>query len=506
MTTKKIIGRAALALVAASVLLVFAVSFLPVKFVVLWTDALIFILCAMCMGFAAYASQHEHLRVPWREVARDRVGVVAVVFLSAYLVIGLLDSVHFRMPLPDVKQSTEQQYSNDVLSVLDWMATPVREGVEKSYSAPFAAHLYVKETVDLPDGSKVRLHPRLQHGGAHLNNPEQERSGDILNTSLLSVIEGVVVWTVFTALLILWLARRHHRPVSEMFGLVMRGRSEIPWHVILFTTAILILLTILVVNLSGKYHIFGTDKVGQDTFYQTLKSIRTGLVIGTLTTLIMLPFAILAGIAAGYFRGLADDIIQYVYTTLSSIPGVLLIAAAILMLQVYMATHPDLFETAAARADLRLLFLCIILGVTSWTGLCRLLRGEAMKLREMDYIQAAVAFGVGHFKIIGRHILPNVMHIVLISIVLDFSALVLAEAVLSYVGVGVDPTMNSWGNMINSARMEMAREPIVWWPLLAAFIFMFVLVLSANLFADAVRDAFDPRLRRSGLLRMTLSK
>ncbi len=135
-----------------------------------------------------------------------------------------------------------------------------------------------------------------------------------------------------------------------------------------------------------------------------------------------------------------------------------------------------------------------------------MLRGEAMKLREMDYIQAAVAFGVGHFKIIGRHILPNVMHIVLISIVLDFSALVLAEAVLSYVGVGVDPTMNSWGNMINSARMEMAREPIVWWPLLAAFIFMFVLVLSANLFADAVRDAFDPRLRRSGLLRMTLSK
>lgn len=102
MTTKKIIGSVALVLVAASVLLVFAVALLPVKFVVLWTDALIFILCAMCMGFAAYASQHEHLRAPWREVARDRVGVIAVVFLSAYLVIGLLDSVHFRMPLPDV--------------------------------------------------------------------------------------------------------------------------------------------------------------------------------------------------------------------------------------------------------------------------------------------------------------------------------------------------------------------------------------------------------------------
>jgi peptide/nickel transport system permease protein len=160
-----------------------------------------------------------------------------------------------------------------------------------------------------------------------------------------------------------------------------------------------------------------------------------------------------------------------------------------------MDSNQDLFDTVAARADIRLLFLCVILGITSWTGLCRLLRGETLKVREMEFIQAATAFGVGHFRIIARHILPNVMHIVLISIVLDFSALVLAEAVLSYVGVGVDPAMQSWGNMINGARLEMAREPMVWWSLLAAFVFMFVLVLSANLFSDRVRDAFDPRVR-----------
>jgi peptide/nickel transport system permease protein len=87
------------------------------------------------------------------------------------------------------------------------------------------------------------------------------------------------------------------------------------------------------------------------------------------------------------------------------------------------------------------------------------------------------------------------MHLVLITVVLDFSGLVLAEAVLSYVNIGVDPTMHSWGNMINSARLELARDPIVWWSLAAAFLFMFVLVLAANLFADVVRDAFDPRLR-----------
>ncbi|MDC4224662.1 MAG: ABC transporter permease [Candidatus Manganitrophus sp.] len=215
-----------------------------------------------------------------------------------------------------------------------------------------------------------------------------------------------------------------------------------------------------------------------------------------MTTLVMLPFAVLLGIAAGYFRGWVDDVIQYLYTTLSSVPGVLLIAAAVLMLQVYMDQHADAFASAARRADLRLLVLCMILGVTGWTGLCRLLRGEALKLRELEYVQAAQApWASRSWRIILRHILPNVMHIVLITVVIDFSGLVLAEAVLSYVGVGVDPSMITCGNMINSARMEMAREPIVWWSLVAAFVFMFGLVLSANLFADAVRDAFDPRLR-----------
>jgi len=165
------------------------------------------------------------------------------------------------------------------------------------------------------------------------------------------------------------------------------------------------------------------------------------------------------------------------------------------MLQVYMSNNAEQFESLVERADLRLLFLCLILGVTSWTGLCRLLRGDALKLRESDYVQAAVALGVGHFSIIARHILPNVLHIVMITLVLDFSGLVLAEAVLSYVNIGVDPTMNSWGNMINSARLELARDPVVWWSLAAAFLFMFALVLSANLLADVVRDAFDPRLR-----------
>jgi peptide/nickel transport system permease protein len=246
-------------------------------------------------------------------------------------------------------------------------------------------------------------------------------------------------------------------------------------------------------NLAPYYHILGTDKVGEDVLYQAIKSIRTGLVIGSLTTIVMLPIAISLGLMAGFFRGWVDDVIQYLYTTLSSIPSVLLIAAAILMAQVYMANNPELFTTVENRADMRLLLLCMILGVTSWTGLCRLLRAETLKIREMDYVVAAQALGVKRLQLLKRHVLPNVMHLVMITVVLDFSGLVLAEAVLSYINIGVDPSTYSWGNMINTSRLEMAREPIVWWSLAASFIFMFTLVLAANLFADVVRDAFDPR-------------
>jgi peptide/nickel transport system permease protein len=111
-------------------------------------------------------------------------------------------------------------------------------------------------------------------------------------------------------------------------------------------------------------------------------------------------------------------------------------------------------------------------------------------------VQAAQAFGVSSVRIMLRHLLPNVMHIVMIALVMDFSGLVLAEAVLSYVGIGVDPNTISFGTMINTARMELSRDPVVWWSLAAAFVFMFVLVLAANLFSDAVRDAFDPRFAR----------
>lgn len=464
------------------------------KPVLLWTDALIWLLVA-CVGFYAWrVRRHEHLLAPWRKVARSRAGMISAVVLSAFAIVGLADSLHFRLPLPDTKAGMQRQYAPEVLSVFDLMTSALRTRVEKTYSAPFATHLYTKENTELPGGGQVRQYPRLKYGGAHLAD-SGERAGDIAATAAKGTFHGMVLWWTCALLLTLSLARHRHISAGAAWRVIRQGNDDIPWRTILATLGVILVTASVAAALSFNYHIFGTDKVGQDVFYLSLKSIRTGLVIGTVTTLVMLPFALLLGIAAGYFRGRVDDVIQYVYTTLNSIPSVLLIAAAVLILQVYMDSNPDLFDTVNARADLRLLFLCLILGMTSWTGLCRLLRGEAMKLREADFIQAATAFGVGHMRIILRHILPNVMHIVLIAVVLDFSGLVLAEAVLSYVGVGVDPTTQSWGNMINAARLEMAREPMVWWSLVAAFTFMFTLVLAANLFADSVRDAFDPRLK-----------
>lgn len=459
-----------------------------------WTDVLIFVLLAAAIAFAIYAHRREHLRAPWRQVGRSRVAMGALVILGAYVVIGLLDSIHYREQLDTKSASGESQYSNEILSVFDWMVMPLKTRSEKTYSAPFATHLYAKENVELADGSQQRLYPRLEHGGAHLEDPAG-RTADIVRRATGGALKGTLLWVLMLALVVQLLAWRRGRGFRGVASEIWNDLTEVRWRAALLTLLMLLIVVVMAAELSAVYHILGTDKVGEDVFYQTLKSIRTGLVIGTLTTLVMLPFAILLGIMAGYFGGWVDDVIQYLYTTLNSIPGVLLIAAAVLMLQVYLDNHSADFASVAERADLRLLFLCLILGVTSWTGLCRYLRGESLKLREIDYVQAATALGVGHFTIIVRHLLPNVMHIVLITVVLDFSGLVLAEAVLSYVQIGVDPTMNSWGNMINSARLEMAREPIVWWSLFAAFLFMFTLVLAANLFSDAVRDAFDPRLR-----------
>ena len=521
-------------------------SFMPV---ILWSDALVFLLLASIGVAVRYVRRREHLLLPWRRVAQSGMAMVSLLVLSLFVAIGLLDTLHYRTALPE-QGNGGTVYSPEVLSVFDKLAEPLRTQTEKTYSAPLAVTLYAKESMTDARGNTVRDYPRLKYGGAHLADVSQ-RDGDVLWRGLKGALGGLLVGLLFV-LTSAWLLlpspaggrggegsqSKSKTPESSLRSTSLTSRDTLlarpavcgsgceaaipapdasqcrvmaatptlsrlrergqglPLGSMLTTILIIAALIGMTVNLASAYHVLGTDKVGQDVLYLSLKSIRTGLIIGTVTTLVTLPLALFFGIAAGYFRGWVDDVIQYIYTVLSSIPSVLLIAAAVLMMQVTIDTHPEWFGTTASRADLRLVFLCLILGITSWTGLCRLLRGETLKLREMEYIQAAQSFGVPPARILTRHIVPNVMHIILIALVMDFSGLVLAEAVLSYVGVGVDPSMISFGTMINGARLEMGREPMVWWALAAAFCFMLVLVLAANLFADAVRDAFDPRLNR----------
>jgi len=401
-------------------------------------------------------------------IFRSKVAMASAIILLFYLMFALLDSVHFKVT------ESKNTHSGEIISVLDMAFSHQRDFSERTYSAPFATTEYAKSIVVDEAGVTRQAYLPLKHISA--SHSWQKVMGALFLGVLLSLIP--------IGLHVFWRRKRMDESNIE---------SKLPWRTAYMTLGVLITLFTWLYVMSFSFHVLGTDKVGGDLFYASMKSIRTGVLIGILTTLVTLPLAIVLGVSAGFFRGWVDDLIQYLYTTLSSIPGVLLIAAGVLTMQVMMDQHPNWFASTVERSDLRLLFLILILGVTSWTGLCRLLRAETMRISRMDYVTAAKAFGVSRWRIMARHIVPNLTHIILISVVLDFSGLVLAEAVLSYVGVGVDPTMYSWGNMINQARLEMAREPMVWWSLFSAFAFMFVLVLAANLFSDRVQHVLDPR-------------
>lgn len=461
------------------------------KLVFLWTDVALYALALALAAYVWHVRRQPTLQTNWKKVMLDPAALSAGVMLVLFGLVTALDSVHFRRALPP--QGGQVYYDTRTTSLLDVVLARQIEMREATYSAPLGTHGISKESVNV-DGKTTREYPRLKFGGAHLQDPATDWRGDVARRVGFGLLGGAAVF----ALLLLAAAavlRRAHGSVAQALRDIAADRTRYPLRATAATLAVACLLGGAVAALMNHYHVFGTDRTGNDVLYLALKSVRTAFVIGGLSTLATLPLAVVLGILAGYFKGWVDEVIQYLYTTLSSVPNVLLIAACVLMVQVFLDKNPEMFETGAERSDLKILLLCIVLGVTGWATLCRLVRGETLKLRELEYVQAATAFGVSDARIMARHILPNVMHLVLITAVLAFSDLILYEAVLTYVGVGVDPGTSSFGSMINLARNEMNREPTVWWSFAAAFLFMVTLVLSANLFADGVRDAFDPRAR-----------
>ncbi len=461
------------------------------KIVILWTDAVVFLLVAGALVYAWKVARTPHLASTWRKAFASAPGTVAATVLGLFVLTGIVDSLHYR-PLLASAPGAAAAYAPETKSLLDTLLAHVEQGKERSYSAPLAWHAHEKEAMTV-NGVAERGYPRLVNAGKDLRDPERDRPADVARRTATGALGGMALFVALTLAGAAIGALRTGRSIPAVLHAVRHGATHFRWRAMLGTLAVVFVLAGIVWSLSFEYHVFGTDRVGNDLLYVVLKSIRTALVIGTMSTLVTMPIAVGLGIVAGYLRGFIDEAIQYVYTVINSIPYVLLIASAVLILVIFIDNHPDLFATSAERTDARLFFLCVILGMTSWTDLCRLIRGEVIKLREADYIQAAQAFGVSVWRILSVHLLPNVMHLILISIVINFSGLVLAEAVLSYVGIGVDPSMQSFGTLINTARLELSREPTIWWTLATAFTFMFALVLSANIFADAIRDAFDPR-------------
>lgn len=225
---------------------------------------------------------------------------------------------------------------------------------------------------------------------------------------------------------------------------------------------------------NGFAQIFGTDIFGRSVLYKVIQGTRIAMGVGLATAAIAIPIGVFMGALAGYFGGVVDELIVWFYTTLSSIPSIMLLIAMTYVLGKGIGA------------------VYISLGVTSWVGLARLVRAEFLKHKSREYVIAAEAIGAGHLSRIFKHILPNVMHVVIINISLLFQTAIKMEVILSYLGLGAQG-QPSWGVMIDDAKLELARG--VWWQLGAATFAMFFVVLSFNVFGDALRDALDPKLK-----------
>ena len=218
----------------------------------------------------------------------------------------------------------------------------------------------------------------------------------------------------------------------------------------------------------------GTDLFGRDVLAKVIHGTKIAMSVGLVTSLIAIPIGVFIGAIAGYFGGWIDDIISWFITTFSSIPNIMLLISITLIMGKGLAS------------------VYLALGITGWVGLARLIRGEVMKHKEREYVHAASAIGGGHFRKLFIHILPNVMHLVIINTSLQFQTAIKSEVILSYLGLGVQGEP-SWGTMIDDARQELARG--VWWQLAGATFAMFLVVLAFNILGDALRDSLDPKLK-----------
>lgn len=221
-------------------------------------------------------------------------------------------------------------------------------------------------------------------------------------------------------------------------------------------------------------HWLGTDNLGRDVLQRLIQGARISFQVGVVTSLIAIPLGVVLGCLGGYFGGRIDTLVVWLYTTVAAMPGLLFVLAI----------------AVVVGKGLQGIYLGI--GLTTWVGVCRLIRAEVIKHKSLSYVHAARVQGLGHGRILFRHILPNVAHVVIIVLSLRFPAAVGTEIFMSFLGIGVQ-NEPSWGIMIDNARLRLWQG--MWWEITAVSVAIFLIVLAFNLLGDALRDAFDPRLR-----------
>ena len=242
-------------------------------------------------------------------------------------------------------------------------------------------------------------------------------------------------------------------------------------------------------------HPLGTDYLGRDVLLRAIFAAKTAVKVGIIASAISAAVGVFLGICAGYFGGWVDDVVEWLYSTFASMPSLLFILAfALLVSKGFLFVPLAAAFTAAARVlrtEPGMLAVYLGIGLTGWVSLCRVVRAEAMRLRERQYVLAAKALGETDFRILLRHVLPNLMHVVIVYFTMRFAFAIMTEVIVSYLGLGVqfEP---SWGVMIADGQERLWRG--IWWEVGGATLFMFVLVLALNILGDALRDALDPRL------------